>query len=177
PFVDATAAAGAEVLDLNLAAGYDLRPGRLLRSARALRSTDALHLHGFNPALASICLAARRPIVFTEHGNFALGRSLRRSERLKRRLQARFLARRVAVVASNSRHTASRMAEIYGIPVQRVKVVHNGTDFDSLARPSYGPKNHELRVVFLGRLVPFKRVDRLIEGVARSTRRDHFRLN
>jgi glycosyltransferase involved in cell wall biosynthesis len=148
----------------------------VLRGGRSLRDVEIVHLHGFNPALAYTCLASRRPIVFTEHGNFALGRRLGRRERFKRRLQRRFLERRASAVVANSRHTAVRISELYGIPSQRIETVHNGTSFPDL-RPSEHPENGQLRIVFLGRLVPFKRVDRLLEGVARSTRRDRLRLD
>jgi glycosyltransferase involved in cell wall biosynthesis len=177
PFVGATRRAGAEVVDLRFANGYDLRPLKILRGARALRSADVVHLHGFNLPLACIALASRRPLVFTEHGNFALGRSLRPGERVKRKLQSLFLDRGVSCLAANSRHTASRLAELYSIFPQRINVIHNGAEFGAVERQSEsGRANGQLRVVFVGRLVRFKRVDRLIEGVARCRWRDRLRV-
>jgi glycosyltransferase involved in cell wall biosynthesis len=177
PFVDGIGSTGADTVDLGLAAGYDIRPMRMLRGARTLHRVDVVHLHGFNPALACIALASRRPIIFTEHGNFGLGRSPRLRERLKRKLQGHFLERKVACLAANSAHTASRLREIYGISAERVRVIHNGTDFDSLGPMQVEQPSGQLRIVFLGRLVRFKRVDRLIEGVARCKVRDRLRVD
>ena len=174
PMHQALESSGARVIDLSLRSGHDLRPSRIRAGFTALRTADVVHLHGFNPAFGAICVLARRPVVFTEHGNFGLGRKLGRAERLKRRLQGQFLERAVARVAANSRHTAGRVAETYGLDVSSVEVVHNGTELSRSSGKRIG--TDVLRVVFLGRLVPFKRVDRVLEGLAQAARRARMHL-
>lgn len=175
PYVDGIRAAGAEVIDLRLASGYDLRPGRVFAGARALRRADVVHMHGFNLSVGLLAVASGRPIVFTEHGTFGLGREIRGREQLKRRMQRLFLKRSVRVVAANSGHTAQRMKEIYGVDVAGIAVVHNGTaQFPS---PTTTASDGELHAVVVGRLVPFKRVHRAIEAVGRAALGHRIRLD
>jgi glycosyltransferase involved in cell wall biosynthesis len=115
-------------------------------------------------------------VVFTEHGNFGLGRSLGAHGRLKRQLQRRFFEHSVQGLAANSAHTVRRLTEIYGIPAESIVVVHNGSEFNGLVRPRDESSMEILRVVFLGRLVPFKRVDRAIEALSLVARGDRVLL-
>jgi glycosyltransferase involved in cell wall biosynthesis len=168
PFVERVRRAGARVVDLGLASGYDLRPSRIALGAAALRTADVVHLHGFNVPIALMAGRSGRPIVFTEHGNFGLGRRLGLSDHAKRRLQASFLHRRVRAIASNSRYTALRLAETYRLEPNLVTVVHNGVAVtEAGARPHAGHSN-ELCVAFVGRLVAVKRLDRLFAAVAKT---------
>jgi glycosyltransferase involved in cell wall biosynthesis len=171
PFIEATENVGARVVDLGLASGYDLRPARLVRGARQLCKADVIHMHAFNPPLAALMHRAKRPIVFTEHGNFALGRSLTWKDSASRALQRRFLRREVVRLAANSRHTAERVRTIYGIEGPDLAVVYNGIRVKGLSKPTLGVTGSSLRLACVGRLVPFKRVDRAVEGLARAHRR------
>lgn len=166
PFAARIAAAGAEILPLGLASGYDLHPRRIARGARLLRGSAVVHLHGFNVPFAAMALATRRPLVHTEHGTFGLGRELRGPERLKRRLLGSFLHR--ATVAANSTHTARQLARVHGLDADAIAVVPNGTALPD--RVGEGSPDGTLRVLSVGRLVAFKRVDRAIAAVARARR-------
>jgi glycosyltransferase involved in cell wall biosynthesis len=165
PFFEAARGAGLAVLDLGLRSGYDVAPLRLYRAGRLVGQRDIVHLHSFNLPLGAVTLLARRPIVFTEHGNFGVGRPARMSDRVRWHLQAAFLRRRSAVIAANSVHTADRMADVRGLDRARVRVVHNGVEVPP-PKPS-GRTADPLVVAFVGRLVPSKRVDRLLEAAAR----------
>lgn len=178
PFVEELREAGARVMDLQLKSGWDLRPSRIVRAARALRSVDVVHMHGFNVALAAIAERTRRPIVFTEHGNFGLGRRIGVRGRVKRRFHARFLQRGVAGVAANSAHTAARLGALYGLDVSAVAVIHNGIDPSWLNGVSISRHDEaiSLRIATVGRLVAFKRIDRAIEALARASGRDRMQL-
>ena len=168
PFVESVQAAGAEVVDLGFANGYDLRPRRLSRVALRLAWANVIHLHGYNPAFEMLCRRASRPIVFTEHGNFGQGRALGLDHRVKERLKSRFLKETVDVVAANSAYTADRLKDLYGLAESSVYVVHNGIPIASpehdLAHPARGDS---VRVAFVGRLAGVKRIDRLIDAVSR----------
>jgi glycosyltransferase involved in cell wall biosynthesis len=175
PFVEEVREGGARVADLGFNSGYDLRPSRIGRGAAVLREADVIHLHAFNLSLAAVCRRAKRPVVFTEHGNFGLGRRLGLSGHVKRRLQRAFLRRDVEVMAANSKHTAAYMGAIYGIDRSAVAVVHNG--IDAAREGSHSTLDpDELRIAFVGRLVSLKRVDRIIVALSRAARRDRMRL-
>jgi glycosyltransferase involved in cell wall biosynthesis len=169
PFASAVRAAGIPVIDLAIRSGYELHPARLVRATRALRRWDVVHLHGFNLPLATVTIAARRPVVFTEHGNFALGREPGRAGNLKQSIQSIFLRRHVTAIAANSNHTAKRLAALYRIPLADVDIVWNGVDFASIPPPTTAREqgSNGLLVAYVGRLVNFKRVERLIEACAR----------
>jgi glycosyltransferase involved in cell wall biosynthesis len=176
PFAAQLESSGARVIDLGLGSGYDLRPSRLGPGVAALSAVEVIHLHGFNPAFAVLVGRAQRPVVFTEHGNFGLGREPGPRDRLKKRLQKIFLNRRVYSIAANSHHTADRLSARYGIKRSRVAVVHNGIPSD-LDVVSPARANGTLRLAFLGRLVPFKRVDRAILGLGEAARRELMHLD
>jgi glycosyltransferase involved in cell wall biosynthesis len=176
PFADRLHEAGLPVDDLQLRSGWDPRPRTLVRGARSLAAADVIHLHGFNPTVATLATIAKRPIVFTEHGNFGLGRRLGVKGTIKRRLQRRFL-RHVPAIAANSAHTADRMGAIYGIDRSAIEVIHNGIDPAWFERPATERTSGDaLRVTTVGRLVAFKRIDRALEAVARARSRERIAL-
>jgi glycosyltransferase involved in cell wall biosynthesis len=180
PFVEKLREVGARVLDLRLRSGWDLGRSRIRGGAAELRSAEVLHLHGFNPAFGLLAQRTGRPVVFTEHGNFALGRSIDLRERVKRRLHAAFLHRVVTRVAANSAHTADRLADLYRVPRSSVAVIHNGIDpswLDLVEARSSANGDGRLRLATLGRLVAFKRIDRAIEGLSQADGRDRMQLS
>jgi glycosyltransferase involved in cell wall biosynthesis len=177
PFVESIARNGGHLFDLELSSGYDLRPARITRGAAALRDSDVLHLHGFNPSFAALARRSSRPVVFTEHGNFGLGRMPGSKDWVKRRLQRRFLRREVSRLAANSAHTAQRLSQIYGINAKRTSVIHNGVFPYCSSKVVTRAQNGGLRLVFVGRLVPFKRVDRALEGLVQARRRGKMQLD
>lgn len=166
PFADACRRTGISVLDLGLHSGLDLVPGRILAGARRLRDADLVHLHAFNLPFAALVMRARRPVVFTEHGSFCLGRRLRLRERPKRLAQRLFL-RRFAAIAANSSYTRQRLCQLHRIDSREVPIVHNGVDFASITPPgTEGGGRPVLLAAYVGRLAGFKRVDRLIDALA-----------
>jgi glycosyltransferase involved in cell wall biosynthesis len=114
------------VIDLDVRTGRDLSLGRTSAGAELLSPYDLIHAHGYNVPLDRIMSRSKRAIVFTEHGQFGLGRRLGISGALKQRMQRRFLTDRCAAVAANSRWTAALVTRTYGIDADRVAVVHNG---------------------------------------------------
>jgi glycosyltransferase involved in cell wall biosynthesis len=114
--------------------------------------------------------------VFTEHGNFGLGRKPGWRDSVKWGLQRRFLRRDVTRLAANSAHTAQRLSKTHGIDANTTRIIHNGVS-DLGSEIVTRPENDDLRVICVGRLVPFKRVDRALEGLAHARRRRQMRLD
>jgi glycosyltransferase involved in cell wall biosynthesis len=81
-------------------------------------------------------------------------------------MEGRFLINRCAAVVANSNWTRERMREVYGIRSDAVTVLHNGIDVDAAPGPVERRRNGRLEVAFVGRLVRFKRVDRIIRALA-----------
>lgn len=157
---------GVPVVDLGISSGYDLRVGRLVRAASQVGAWDVVHLHGFNIPLALVAIRSGRPIVFTDHGSAPRGGRRLLPDMVKRVLLAIFLRRWVAAVTANSRHTATRASRRYGVPPTEITVIHNGVT-TAVPRPAATvARDDGLVVAFLGRLVRFKRVDRLLEAAA-----------
>ena len=159
-------ARGVPVVDLNLASGYDMRVGRLARAAMKIRGWDVIHLHAFNVPLALAAIRAGRPIVFTDHGSAPRGGRRLVPDLLKRGLLAFFLRRHVDAVTANSSYTAARASKLYGVQRGAMTVIHNGVTMEALGPAGNVARDEGLVVAFLGRLVRFKRVDRLLEAAA-----------
>jgi glycosyltransferase involved in cell wall biosynthesis len=157
------------VIDLGVQSGHDFSPRRISAGAEKLGSYDLIHAHGYNVPLDRIMSHSKRAIVFTEHGQFGLGRRLGISGLLKQRLQRRFLTDRCAAVAANSRWTAGLVTRTYDIDSDLVAVVHNGIapDQDVSIEPR-SESDHEVVVAYVGQLKAFKRVDRIIRAVAQA---------
>jgi glycosyltransferase involved in cell wall biosynthesis len=166
---------GFEVGDLGLRSGWDLRPGTIAAGRHQLEDLDVVHLHGFNFGFAAMLLRPGPVVVFTDHGFFAIGRRLGLNGRLKRLAQNWFLRRRAVVIAANSEHTASRMCAVHGLPRDQIRVVHNGVAAPVESTPRIARSDGRLTVAFVGRLVRFKRIDRLIRALAMLDRPDEIR--
>jgi glycosyltransferase involved in cell wall biosynthesis len=154
------------VIDLAVESGHDLSPRRISAGAEKLSSYDLVHAHGYNVPLDRIMSRSKRRVVFTEHGQFGLGRRLGISGLVKQRLQRRFLTDRCAAVAANSHWTAALVTRTYGIDSDRVAVVHNGIAPDpNVSIEPRGDSDQELVVAYVGQLKAFKRIDRIIRAI------------
>jgi glycosyltransferase involved in cell wall biosynthesis len=162
---------GVPVVDLGLRSGFDLRPAGLRQAARALGQSDVVHLHGFNVPFGIATTRSRKPIVYTEHG-FTAHRRADLIAAVKLRLKRRFLRKRVSAVAANSRFTADRAAQAFGIPRSAFDVVHNGIDVSRVAAPGGDDRRHRITLACVSRLVAWKRIDLAIAALAASGRTD-----
>lgn len=124
------------------------------------------------PALAGICarLVLRRHLIATIHGEAPI---IERRGSPSGRLRIRLLARLVARITTINPENA-RLLEEVGIPLDRQASIPNGIDMQ-MYRPATPDERRQARqdlglgqdavvVLYLGRLVPFKRVDLLIEA-------------
>ena len=165
-FARRTREAGLPVIDLGFRSGFDAHPRRLRAAIGAFRDADVVHLHGFNIPLGFCASRSGRPVVFTDHGNAALGRPIARAERVKARLQCAYLRHSCAATTANSNWTAARLAERCRVSPERIEVIHNGISFHQGSPTQPTEPRDRLTVAFVGRLAGVKRVDRLLRAIA-----------
>ena len=101
-----------------------------LRGIIEREGVDVIHAHQYNPLHYSVLATLRNPrvnLVYTEHGRIY-------PERLnwKRYLTNPFFALRVNHLVSIAHSTKEAMIRYDNFPGRRIKVIHNGIDFDGL---------------------------------------------
>jgi glycosyltransferase involved in cell wall biosynthesis len=170
---------GIEVVYLPTLAHYravTLNPGVVQFCSRRLGEFDFVHIYGLydllGPAVAHAARARHVPYVVEPMGMF---RPLFRNLLLKR-LYHRFLGRRLLRGASCVIATSAQEREEFiqgALPADKIELRRNGIDLPASLPPPgtfrkkfHLPANLKL-VLFLGRLVPKKSPDMLIEAFAR----------
>jgi glycosyltransferase involved in cell wall biosynthesis len=122
-----------------------------------IAAADIVHVHQYNTALTTACIvvaaALRRPCYITDHGASAPNEN--------RRLR---LYNRVTRYLAVSRHAVSFFPEL----ARKSTVIYGGVDTDRFRPPMLGTKRMA-KVVFVGRLLPHKGVDVLVDAVDSDT--------
>jgi glycosyltransferase involved in cell wall biosynthesis len=153
--------------------GFDVTPSRMRELKQILSGYDVLHIHSFTPAMALAAAMTPAKIVYTEHGNFAIGRRATMIDRIKWQLLGHFLRRRVDFISFNSNHTRQIADHRYRLQAVQREVVYNGISFVPEVREETA-MTPEIRDRIKGKFVvgtssrfaAFKRIDRLIEAFA-----------
>ena len=153
----------------------------LLREVRAFKP-DIVHTHtakaGMLGRLAALCAGRPRPvIVHTYHGHVLegyFGRFANAVYRTIERALGRFSDRLIGV----SRATVDDLVRLKVAPRSKFRVVPIGLDLGpflhirpdagSALRTEVGARGEDVLLTFVGRLVPIKRVEVLLEAVARA---------
>jgi glycosyltransferase involved in cell wall biosynthesis len=165
---------GVVIHSAGLVSGYDFNPLGLMRSWKIFRTYDVIHIHCFNVFVAMMALLARRKIIYTEHGNYVLGREPRVADKINRLLQRYFLNRHVSCITFNSQHTKIGATRIYGLEGVESTVVYNGVPICDIPE-KWQSVDPDIRGRLEGRFVvgtssrfaAFKRIDRLIDAFSR----------
>jgi glycosyltransferase involved in cell wall biosynthesis len=152
--VEAARSPGGLAAAASLIARQALAIGRLCRD----EAIDVVHAHWWVPGAMSAWLARRRYVVTLHGTDVAL---LERSA--PARLVARQVLRGAAVVTAVSSYVAERAARATGLDAARVVIQPMPVDIGAFTRRSRGGGG----AVTVGRLTAQKRVDLVLEAVAR----------
>jgi glycosyltransferase involved in cell wall biosynthesis len=170
------AAEGVTVRWCELRSGFDANPRRLGAITKALSDSDVIHLHGYSPLLALSASQARRPVVFTEHGSLGPGPGSISIAAAKHASKARYLRAEVSTVVCVSQWVATAARRRYRLDSRPlVRVTADGVDLDLLRAhrtrretlEGEGVDPSAFVVVVAARLAAVKRIDRLLDAVAR----------
>jgi glycosyltransferase involved in cell wall biosynthesis len=147
-------------------------PGLWAWVAHRSNRYDAVHLHSYHAFVSFAAgLAARAPVVFTPHYH-GTGHSRVRTalHRVYRPLGAALVERSRAVVCVSAAE-ADLVARDFPTAAPRAVVIPNAVDVDAWqhARPFGAPRPY---VVTVGRLAAYKRVDRVVDAMARMHEAD-----
>ena len=152
------------VYALKLKSWYDLSIKKYYRMYKIFKNYDIIHFHEFHPFYTICALLTGKKIIHTEHGTFQR-RNLKISIKKyikKRVLGYFFLEHFYSAVVFNS----NWLKEDVNLKTKKTYVIQNGTHFKG--SPKITPKTgNTLNILTICRLVPRKRVDRLIRAVAK----------
>jgi len=135
---------------------------------------DIIHIHDFNPLIAYCATRSKTPIIYTEHGNLGLERNLRFFEKINLKFQSIFINSYVESITYNSVFTKTEAHRILHLKPKHETIIANGV----LAPRSISQGN--LNGIFIigayGRLVSFKRFDRVIKALSLMTNKNSCKL-
>ena len=171
------------IQNVGLKGGFDLTPHRLARARDFMADSDVLHLHSFVTPLALAAWRTRKPVLYTEHGNFGFGRKRSLRDRMKSPLARFFLKCCVNHLTFNSEFTRRVWEERNRTIKVTRSVVPNGIAFNGLSHAS-SENTSELRSALANafvvgtssRFAGFKRVDILVRTFARFSQGRNTRL-
>jgi len=176
PLLERYRRAPLEVETGGLSGGADVSPAKLRRLTGFFADADVVHMHAYHPLVARAAALSGRPVVFTEHGAFGLGRRRTLRDRVKRWLKNRFLGG-VQFVTFNSEHTRKTARSLFDLSRVPQEVVYNGTPVRDAPAPPPDPAiekrcRGKFVVGTVSRFTRPKRIDRLLDGFARLQARE-----
>ena len=140
---------------------YAVAPG-LVRALRAEGRYDIVHAHDYVPLAAASAAFASSPLVYSAHYHGRLGSGLRRAAHRLFRAPGALPFRRAARVICNSAAEADLVRADFPGAAERIEVVPLGTEILPPS-PRQALGDH---LIAIGRLVDYKRIDRVLRAVA-----------
>ena len=125
--------------------GLDWSTVRWLREIIISEQVDVVHAHQYSPMVYSVLAAfwnRKLTIIYTEHG-----RTYPEERRWKRTLVNPLIARRIDNIVSISENTRKAMIDYDKLPAGRIRVIHNGVDFNLVrGTANISEKRRELEI-------------------------------
>ena len=140
---------------------------------------DLIHFHSYNPLLGYAAKESGKKIIYTEHGNFGIGRNTKLKDAIVRWMQKQFLNKRINAITFNSEFTKSTSIHRFGLSRLNKKVIYNGVplNLDSTSSTNQFRKSeNEFLIAAIGRLAQVKRFERLLFAIS-TIQNSNFRLN
>jgi len=152
----------------NFKSGISIHPKQIRQIRDIMSGFDIIHFHAFNPTMAFAAKLSRKKIIYTEHGNFGLGRGKKWNDYINQFLKRFFLNRTVNHITFNSAFTQKTATKLYGLGRCDQSVVFNGVPLLDLANTEtkFRKSEDEFIIYAIGRLAKVKRFDRLIHSLA-----------
>lgn len=125
---------------------------------------DIIHFHSYNPILASIAKKSEKKIIYTEHGNFGIGRKMSINDIVVRWLQKKFLNKNIHAITFNSNFTKAQSILRFGLQNTQQEVIYNGVPESTNVNPGihlFRQKKDDYLIATIGRLASVKRFDRI----------------
>jgi glycosyltransferase involved in cell wall biosynthesis len=145
--------------------GRDIRPLGYKRLNHLIEQHDILHFHAFHPMLFRLAMKSGKRIIYTEHGNFGIGRKADIGERINAWFKSKLVNRYASAITFNSSFTQDIYLKMYGKPKAETLVIPNGIPF----QPALAPKTNSIfTVACIGRLATVKRFERAIESFQKA---------
>lgn len=139
---------------------------------------DLIHFHSYNPLLGYAAKQSGKKIIYTEHGNFGIGRKKKLKDVIVIKMQKQFLNKRIDAITFNSEFTKSESIHRFGLSRPKKEVIYNGVPLNlntTTSTHQYRKSETEYLIVAIGRLAHVKRFDRLINAIA-TIQNSNFRL-
>lgn len=162
------ASLNAEVFTLGLKNGTDISSSCYRKAKEIFQNNDIIHIHSFNPLVALAARNSGKKIIYTEHGNFGVGKKKNWSDSIVVTLLKRFLNSSVDMLVFNSEFTQKLAVHRYGLQSVNKKVIYNGVPpFTPSADKINIPEIKNSFVVgTIARMAGVKRIDRLLKSYA-----------
>ncbi|MEP7265059.1 MAG: glycosyltransferase family 4 protein [Bacteroidota bacterium] len=157
-----------EVFALGLKGGHDISAGCYRKAKELFQHNDIIHIHSFNPLIALAAKNSNRKIIYTEHGNFGIGKKTGWRDDLVSSLQKRFLNSSVDFIIFNSKFSEQFASGRYGLSRVKKQVIYNGIPafIPSGSNPEIPELKNSFVVGTIARMAGVKRIDRLLKTYA-----------
>lgn len=154
---------------------------------RHLINLDIIHFHGFFPLVFLLAILSKKQIIYTEHGNFGIGRKPTIFYKLNQFLKRILLIKYCKTISFNSKFTKDFALKKYNwTQSSKMQVVYNGISFnkehrgdvDELSRLKELRLNLQNNIVigFVGRLAKVKRIEKLLKAFALIENKENCKL-
>lgn len=158
---------GNKVYTLGMKSGTDFSPSQYKKVKTIFQQYDIIHIHSFNPLIAWAARNSGKKIVYTEHGNFGVGKKKSWRDDLVSSLQKRFLNSAVDFITFNSKFSKDLATGRYGLYKVKKQVIYNGIPpFTSSEKKDIPELKGAFVVGTIARMAGVKRIDRLLQSYA-----------